>query len=353
VVASLEYAHETSENHARATFTNGVPITGGAPTAPYADLENPDHDAGRLGPLRRTGAYTEAKSDSLAASLFDTIKFNEQWQLQGGLRFDHFETDYKSVATTGVPTKLSRDDDMVSWRSGLVYKPVKQGSIYTAYGTSFNPSAEGLTLSSGATAANNIDTDPEESRTFEIGTKWDLFENRLSLSFAVFRTEKTNARTEDPADGTDIIVLDGEQRVDGLEIGAAGRLTEKWQVYAGYAYLVSEIRKSNNPLEEGMELSNTPKNTFSLWTTYDLPWHLQIGGGAQYVDSRFTSNLNTREAPSYWTFDAMAGWAPNDHFSLRLNVYNLTNEDYIDRVGGGHFVPGAGLTGVLTASLKF
>jgi catecholate siderophore receptor len=353
LVASLEYAHETSENHARAIFTNDVPITGGAPTAPYADLENPDHDAGRFGPLRRTGAYTEAKSDSVAVSLFDTIKFDEHWQLQGGLRFDHFETDYKSVATTGVPTKLSRNDDMVSWRSGLVYKPVKQGSIYAAYGTSFNPSAEGLTLSSGPTAANNIDTDPEESRTFEIGTKWDLFENRLSLSFAVFRTEKTNTRTEDPADTTDIVVLDGEQRVDGLEIGAAGRITEKWQIYAGYAYLVSDIRKSNNPLEKGMELSNTPKNTFSLWTTYDLPWHLQVGGGAQYVDNRYTSNLNTREAPSYWTFDAMAGWTPNDHFSLRLNVYNLTNEDYVDRVGGGHFVPGAGLTGVLTASLKF
>jgi catecholate siderophore receptor len=243
----------------------------------------------------------------------------------------------------------------VSWRAGLVYKPVKQGSIYAAYGTSFNPSAEGLTLSSAPAAANNFKTDPEESRTVELGTKWDLLENRLSLSLAIFRTEKTDARTEDPADATDIVVLDGEQRVDGIEVGVAGRITDKWQVFGGYAYMESEITESLNPAEEGSELNNTPENTFSLWTTYALPWNVEVGAGAQYVDSRFSNNnrFTRREAPSYVTFDAMAGWNVNKNFSLRLNVYNLTDEEYIDRVGGGHFVPGAGISATLTASLKF
>ncbi len=344
LVASLEYAHETSLNYSR---TGAVVNT---------TLFNPNTDTEYAGHIRRNGIRAEAKSDSVAVSLFDTIKFGEHWQAQGGVRFDHFATDFHTI-TNGRPhmKDLSREDNEVSWRSGLVYKPVKEGSIYVSYGTSFNPSAEGLSLSASPTAANNFDTDPEESRTFEVGTKWDLFENRANISLAVFRTEKTNARTEDPADSTDILVLDGEQRVDGFEIGAAGRLTEKWQVYGGYAYLVSEITKSNNPREKGQELSNTPKNTFTVWTTYDLPWHLQIGGGAQYTDSRYSINteVNRREAPSYWLFDGMVGWTPNEHFSLRLNVYNLADEEYIDRVGGGHFVPGAGRSAVLTASLKF
>lgn len=344
LVTSLEYAHESSVNYSRTGLVT------------QTTLFNPNTDQVYTGDIRRNGVRAEGKSDSFAVSAFDTIKFGEHWQAQGGVRFDHFSTDYRSI-TNGRPRmdELSRTDEEVSWRAGLVYKPVQQGSIYAAYGTSFNPSAEGLTLSSAQTAANNIDTDPEESRTFEVGTKWDLFENRLSLSFAVFRTEKTNARTEDPADPTDIIVLDGEQRVDGIEIGAAGRLTEKWQVYGGYAYLVSEITQSNNPQEKGNELSNTPKNTFSLWTTYDLPWNLQVGGGAQYTDSRYSSNteVNRREAPSYILFDAMAAWNVSKNFTLRLNVYNLADEEYIDRVGGGHFVPGAGRSAVLTASLKF
>jgi catecholate siderophore receptor len=344
LVASLEYAHESSINYSR---TGAVSQT---------TLFNPNTDQVYAGDIRRNGIRAEAKSDSVAVSLFDTIKFGEHWQAQGGVRFDHFTTDFRSI-TNGRPRMddLTREDNEVSWRSGLVYKPVKQGSIYVAYGTSFNPSAEGLTLSSSPTAANNFDTDPEESRTFEVGTKWDLFNNRANVSLAVFRTEKTNARTEDPADASDILVLDGEQRVDGIEVGAAGRLTEKWQVYGGYAYLVSEITKSNNPREKGNEINNTPRHSFSLWTTYDLPWNLQIGGGAQYTDSRYNSNteVNRRHAPSYILFDAMAAWNVSENFTLRLNVYNLADEEYIDRVGGGHFVPGAGRSAVLTASLKF
>jgi catecholate siderophore receptor len=344
VVTTLEYAHETSVNYAR---TGAVSQT---------TLFNPNTDAVYGGDIRRNGIRAEAKSDSVAVSLFDTIKLDEHWQLQGGVRFDHFSTDFRSI-TNGRPrmSPLERDDNEVSWRAGLVYKPVKQGSIYAAYGTSFNPSAEGLTLGNATNSANNFKLDPEESRTFEIGTKWDLFENRASLSLAVFRTEKYNARTEDPADPNDFVILNGEQRVDGIEVGAAGRITDQWQVYGGYAYLRSKVVESRNPLEKGSELSNTPEHTFSLWMTYDLPWNLQVGAGAQYTDSRFSSNIRTtrREAPSYVLFDAMAAWNVNKNFTLRLNVYNFTDEEYIDRVGGGHFVPGAGSSAVLTASLRF
>jgi catecholate siderophore receptor len=359
VVTSLEYAHETSINHPRSVFTNGIPITGGASaTAPYADLFHPNPNAERFGPVRRTGAFNEAKADTVAVSLFDTIKFTEQWQLNGGVRFDHFDADFKAVGTNGLPTAgtpLSRTDDLVSWRAGLVYKPKPNGSIYAAYGTSFNPSAEGLSLTTNVTAASaNFKTDPEESRTYEIGTKWDLFENRLALSLALFRTEKVNARTEDPADTADILVLKGKQRVDGIEVGAAGSITEKWKMFAGYAHMESEIVSSRDSGEKGNELSNTPENTFSLWTTYQLPWDLEIGGGAQFVDSRFSANgANRREAPGYFLFDATVGYNVSKNFSLRLNAYNLADKKYIDRVGGGHFIPGAGRSVIVTASLKF
>jgi catecholate siderophore receptor len=359
MVTSLEYTHETSKNYARGIYTNGVLIAGGsAASAPYADLFDPNPNFDRFGPLRRTGAFVEAKSDSVAASLFDTIKFGEHWQLNGGIRYDHFDTDFNAVDTTGHRTSgapLERTDDMFSYRVGLVYKPLPNGSIYAAYGTSINPSAEGLTLSTNVTAASaNFKTDPEESRTYEIGTKWDLYENRLSLSLALFRTEKINARTEDPADATDIVVLQGEQRVDGIELGAAGSITKDWKVFGGFAHMISEITKSRDPNERGNELSNTPENTFSLWTTYQLPWNLEVGAGAQFVDTRFSANgANRREAPDYWLFDATAAYYMTKNFSLRLNVYNLADEQYIDRVGGGHFIPGAGRSAILTANLKF
>src|SRR5690606_18531485 len=99
--------------------------------------------------------------------------------------------------------------------------------------------------------------------------------------------------------------------------------------------------------------SNTPENTFNLWTVVDLPYGFQLGGGAQFTDARFNNNINQREAPSYWLFDAMLGYKINDNASVTLNVYNLADEEYIDRPGGGHFIPGAGRSATLTVNLKF
>jgi catecholate siderophore receptor len=85
-----------------------------------------------------------------------------------------------------------------------------------------------------------------------------------------------------------------------------------------------------------------------------LPWNFEIGGGMQYVDSRFSANgVNRREAPDYFLFDATLAYQVSKNLGLRLNVYNLADETYIDRVGGGHFVPGAGRSAILTANFKF
>ena len=113
---------------------------------------------------------------------------------------------------------------MLSWNAGVVYKPREEGSIYLSYGTSQDPTVDagavGAALSDVPTAANNVNLDPEESQHYELGTKWNLFDARLLLSAAVFRTEKTNVRTR--LDNTTPFVLSGEHRVDGVELGVTG-----------------------------------------------------------------------------------------------------------------------------------
>ena len=122
---------------------------------------------------------------------------------------------------------------MPSWRGALVFKPVAGGSIYFDYGTSFNPSAETLALT---VATQNAP--PEESRTFEVGTKWDLFARKLSLRAAAFRTDKTNAR--ETVNAT-TVVLSGSQRVSGVQIQANGYITSRWEILASYAYLDGKV----------------------------------------------------------------------------------------------------------------
>ena len=49
----------------------------------------------------------------------------------------------------------------------------------------------------------------------------------------------------------------------------------------------------------------------------------------------------------------MVGYRVSDALSLRLNGYNLGDKDYVDQVGGGHYVPGAGRTFMLSADFTF
>lgn len=341
LVTGFEMAWEESRNYARS-----------GPDAVTTDLFAPNPNDPYPFAIVRTGAFNDAEAFSAGVYVFDTIHLTEKFDLTGGLRWDYFDVDFMSVDSAGmISNSISKADDMLSGRIAGVYKPATNGSIYLGYGTSFNPSAEGLTFSTRG--ASTVEADPEQSETIELGTKWEIFDERLLLSAALFRTNKTNARTDDPADPTDISVLEGEQQVNGFELGLAGSVTDYWHLYGGYTFLSSEILSSKDLTEIGNELANTPQHSLSLWTVVDLPAGFRIGGGPQFVDSRFSNDSNTRQADAYWLFDAMIGYEVNENMDLQLNFYNIFDEDYIDRVGGGHFIPGAGSSVMVTGSLRF
>ncbi|NJM38371.1 MAG: TonB-dependent siderophore receptor [Akkermansiaceae bacterium] len=356
LVASLEVSREDTENRTRTDLN--------VANQPALNLRNPNSKTPYVSDFQYNDGFTEATADTVAISLFDTVKLNDQWMVSGGVRWDSFDVEYQNRAATvnnvpGLFTDIGRKDEVFSYRGAVTFKPLENGSVYLGYGTSFNPSAEALTLTGTpvppSTTLSTVDLEPEKNETIELGTKWDLLDEQLTLTAAIFRTDKTNARTEDPADPTDLLTLDGEQRIQGFEFGFSGQITEKWRVIGGYAYLDSEIRASKNEFELGSETSNTPQNSFNLWTVHDLPAGFQVGLGAQYVGSRYnnTNSATRQEAPSYTTFDALVGYKVNDNVSFRLNAYNLLDKDYIDRVGGGHYIPGQGRSVTLTADIKF
>lgn len=329
---------------------------------PVTDLYHPDPHQPYTGSIHRNGAYTAAIADSGAIYVFDTLKFNPQWEVNFGGRYELLDVSYKTVTapTTTVPSavaRFQRTDDMFSWRGGIVFKPVESGSIYAGYGTSFNPSvdaAQGLSLA--ATGATNANLAPEKNRSYELGTKWDLVKKKLAVSAALFRTEKTNARTTDASGAT---VLAGNQKVDGLELGATGNITDVWTVFGGYAYMDGKVDASGIPTQVDAQLTYVPKQSFNLWTTYRLPIGLTLGAGAQFTDGYFFALPSATATPvispksRYWLYSAMASYPVTKHLTLRLNINNLTDEQYMDRGYQGHFTPGVGRTFLLNASYSF
>jgi catecholate siderophore receptor len=339
VVAGLELTRETSKNWNRIE-------QGGA--QPSTDLFHPDFNTPYSSHLVRDGAVTDATAGSAAVFAFDTVELGPRFEVSGGLRWDQFSLDYRTADAAARESTLERTDRMGSWRAGAVYKPRPNGSVYLGLGTSLNPSTEGLSLSAATVAV-----DPEKSRSVEAGTKWDVLGGRLGFNAAAFNTSKTNARTPGINPGDPPTVLQGEHTVSGIETGVNGNITDRWQMFGGYTFMNSEITSSNTAAEVGKEFGNTPNHSLSLWTTYRLPGGVDVGGGAQYVGERFNNNTASRLAPGYWVADAMAAYRVTDQLTLRANGLNLANERYIDRIGGGHFIPGPGRAVTLTADVAF
>ena len=77
----------------------------------------------------------------------------------------------------------------------------------------------------------------------KVGTKWDTRDKKLSLNAALFRTDKMNAREPDPNNPL-LNVLAGNQRVDGVQVSATGRVTRRWDLLSSYAYLDGRVTSS-------------------------------------------------------------------------------------------------------------
>ena len=340
-IAGLEISKDRSRNQLRSVTDN-----------PVTDLFDPDPERPWGGTITDLPAeVVRAKTNTIAAYVFDTVHFSDQLLMTGGLRWERNKSEFNPAPSqlSATVQPIERNDSYLTWRAGLTYKPMPSLSLYAGAGTSINPSIENLTQTTPNESLGELK--PEKSRTYEIGAKWDGFGGKLLVTTALFRTEKTNARTAEIA-GQPAQVLEGEQRVDGFEFGVTGRITERWQLIGSYTYLDSEVRDSNTDTEVGNRLGNVPKHSGSIWTVYKLPMGVEIGGGARYVSGRYTNVANTRFVDDYWVVDATLGYDISDKISLRVNAFNLFDERYADQLGGGHFVPGAGRSGVATVAFR-
>ena len=306
----------------------------------------------------RLSADTEATSFAIYG--VDTIDLSPKWELTLGFRWDYFDALYRGVSfspegTLTSEARIPQIDRMPSYRTALVYKPTGNGTLYATFGTSFNPSAESLTqITSGrALGTGSANLDPEENQTFELGTKWEMLAEALTVNAAIFRIEKKNARVPDVSN-PGFNMLGGKHRVDGFQFQAIGLVTPSWMISAGYTFLDSEVIASvPGAAPVGSPLINTPEHSITLFTEYNFPGGLTVGGGTRYQSERLAQNVAAlvRRAEGYWTFEAMAKYVFTENIQLQLNVYNLFDEYYLEQLHPWHVVPGAGRSAQL--SVKF
>jgi catecholate siderophore receptor len=289
-------------------------------------------------------------TNTLSGLFEDVVDIGEHWEATAAVRVDRFQAEYAEPITR---QHYDHTDTIASPRVSIVYKPIAPVSFYASYGTSYDPSAENLSLS-----ATTASLGPEKDRTYEAGMKASVLDGLLALQAGGFQTEMTNARVGDPTNPTAPQLLAGRERVRGFEFDAAGHLTSAIELTAGYTHLNSVTQESTNPASVGAPLLNTAPNQANLWAVYEYEEWLKAGAGFNWLDRRAADIANTAHVPGYVTFDAMLSWRVSEHLSLQANGYNLANRyyftnSYFSAPVENHVVPGAGRTGLFTASFSF
>ncbi|MEM8718514.1 MAG: TonB-dependent siderophore receptor [Cyanobacteria bacterium P01_G01_bin.39] len=266
----------------------------------------------------------DTQRDRLGIFLQDQIDILDNLILLAGLRYDTVEQTIVTGPTDFDPEiseEVQNDDDFIP-RVGLVYQPIPQISLFGSYSESFSPNDE--TDSSGDIL------EPEVAEGFEFGIKGEILEGKLSATLGYFNITKKNVAVPDPEDFF-FSVASGEQQSQGIELDIIGEIMPGWNIVASYAYIDAEITEDEPDLV-GNRLFNTPENSASLWTTYEIQQGslqgLGFGGGFVFVGERQGDLANSFAVDDYFLTNA-ALFYKRDNWRLALNFENLFDVDYI------------------------
>jgi len=355
LVAGIEMARQTNllDGYSNPFNSNNNWIPETALLAPDPTQVRPNE------PVTKT-QHTVANSE--AAYITDTVNVGSHFDLVAGVRVDRFAARYvQTTLATGAVLPLAHTDVVASPRAAVIYKPTGWQSFYVSYGTSFDPSAEALTLT---TATANLG--PVKAVSFEAGSKTSVFNGGLLLTAAVFHTQVDNAQVNDPENPT-VTVLQGNERVEGFELGATGHITPKLEVAAGYTYLdgiTSGTMGKTVPVTTYTNalIPNLARNAANLWAEYDVTKRWEVGGGFNYLDHRVGNvvapGAQPAVVPGYVVWNAMTAFEINDRLKLQVNAINLFNKLYYDNIyytstSENHVLPGAGRTVRFTLRASF
>lgn len=328
VLVGAEAGRQVTDNFRQSGFFNGtaasvlVPFSRPTIATPVTFRQN------------ATDADNRVRADIAAAFAQDQVELSRYVQIVGGVRFDRFDLQYQNNRNGDA---LSRVDNLISPRAGVVFKPIAPVSLYGSYSVSYLPSS-GDQFSSLTTITQQLK--PEEFKNYEVGVKWDL-RPALSMTTAMYRLNRLNTRSTDPNDPTRIVQT-GSQRTNGYEIGLTGQVTPAWRIAGGYASQDAFVTSATVTARMGARVGHVPRHTFSLWNHYQFHPRLAAGMGVLHASDRFATIDNTVTLPGYTHADGAAYFTLRKGLRVQINVENVFDGRYfVNADSNTNISPGA------------
>jgi catecholate siderophore receptor len=283
---------------------------------------------------------------TISGSIMNTLDITDKLSAFAGLRYDSFDFDLAVRANTGVVSKYPYSDSLWNGHLGLTYKITPDFVAYGAFGSSsdINGGESDVGTSTGYGGAIILNgaisgAKPERSKNYEAGVKWNAMGQRVLLTAALFRIDKSDVHEGDGYTSTGTF-NSAKNRVQGLELAASGALTDKLTIQAGFTFQDAEIRKSAQAIKVGKTLSNFADKSGVVQVKYDLTDQFYIGGAVKHESVRYAGQPDTapgisaatgaysQPIPSYTVADIFGAYRFNPNLEVRLNVLNVTNEKY-------------------------
>lgn len=357
-VFGAEYSQENVENGLYNITNNGatnciLPGRGAnPPAAGYCGLDANGKPVANLNTLLDSSVSKGAVDsdyhiDTISLYAMDTITFDEHWSTFFGMRYDYF--NYKNITGTTTKTRYQYSDGLWNGHIGAVYNINEEGNIYLTYSTSTDinggeSDVGGSCGYGGLCGTPNLveKGEPEKMQNIEFGTKWDVLNDKLLLTAAIFEMRKTDVMEGVPGNAYSTVgtVNSGTNRVRGIEFSVVGNITDELSAQFGAAFMDAEVLKSNVPAYEGLTLSNFAENSAFMQLRYQLTEAFSFGGGATYSGEMYAGQPDTAAGydttrkeysytvPHYAVYDMFANYKVSEQLNVRLNVNNVTDTDY-------------------------
>jgi iron complex outermembrane recepter protein len=290
------------------------------------DILNPVYGAF---PLPATAAVVTNRLDRQKAFGFyvqDQISLSDVVQIRLGLRYDDFSLSIQNRANA---TTARRKDDRLSPQVGLVVKASDALSFYAVYGSGFRSNI--AITPSFSTAA------PETSKSYEIGAKFNLFDNKLNGTVAFFSLDKSNVLAADLANPGFSTTI-GKAGSTGFEIDLTGKLPGDLDLLFSYAYVDAKAKADvldpnfSLQIRSGDPLINIPKHSLNAQLSKRFvigdDMGLTFGTGVQHVSKRLGETATNFFLPSYTLVRAFANVDVTENISIFADVKNLLDETY-------------------------
>lgn len=370
-VTGIEYAKESVKAGNYTVDTDA--------SVPTVDPYNPDNSSWS-GTITKNDS-SELDLKTLSIYLMDTVTLNDEWEVFGGVRYDHFDYELSTVSAAN----YDYGDGFWNGHLGAVFSPWENGNIYASWSTSSNVNGgeadAGTNCGYGGLCTDSngsYNAEPEESVNIEIGTKWNLYDDNLLLTAALFQTTKDNViegGVDSYASGGSLNT--GENRVRGIELGLAGNITPKLSGQIGAAIMNSETLDSyydgtqaasgrggsiSYPDYIDRPKANFAKRSVSAQLKYKATPKFSFGGNLTYSSGMLGGQPDAGSAsdtmirtPSYTVFDVFASYQVTKELGVRANIQNITDKDYYTAIyrGGDIIYVGDARAANVTMTYKF